>query len=517
MRSLLLLLLFAAPAFATPPNLVLIVADDLGYGDVGCYGGRAIPTPRLDRMAAEGIRMERAYAPASTCTPTRFAIMTGQYPWRPQKRKTSILNGDAPLAIQPGTPTLPSVLRDAGYRTELVGKWHLGIGDGETAVDFNGHVGPGPLEVGFGSAFYIPATVDRVPCVFIDDHAVAGLDPTDPLHISYSERVGGVAVGDPGAPSLNYQADKQHSNAIVNGISRIGYMAGGKAAHWTDEDITDLLLERARRVITTESDAPYFLMLGLHDPHVPHAPHPRFVGKSKVGIRGDSVVQLDWLVGEVLDAIDASSEADNTLVMFTSDNGPTIFDGYYDGSVAANGDHTPAGPLRGAKYLVFEGGCRVPTLVRWTGRVRPGVSDAFLTLTDLLASFATLAGVTELPADANPDGLDLSNTLLDAAADSARNEAILLGIGRRFAVVTDEWKLVLKNATRNPQDIGKGANPKDTRFVDDSKYKDQLFDLRTDLGERTNVIADHPEVAARLRKLLADERAKDRQPAPPAG
>lgn len=483
------------------PNLVIIMADDLGYGDIGCYGGRAIPTPRLDRMAAEGLRMTRCYAPASTCTPTRYAVMTAEYPWRPHDRETSILDGDAPLAIQPGRPTLPQVLSDAGYQTSLVGKWHLGIGDGRNAVDFNKHVGPGPLEVGFRSAFYIPATVDRVPCVFIDGHAVSGLDPADPLRISYLRRVGGVAVGDPDTPRLKYRGDKQHSKAIVNGISRIGYMAGGESAWWVDEQITDTLLAKTREVITTESEDPYFLMLGLHDPHVPHAPHPRFVGKSNAGIRGDSIVQLDWLVGEVLDAIDRSPGGENTLVLFTSDNGPTVFDGYDDGSVQANGDHTPAGPLRGSKYLVYEGGCRVPTLVRWRGRVAPGVSDAFFTLTDLLPSFASLAGVGTLPEGVGQDGMDLSDCLVDAAAESTRESAILQGIGNRLAVVTPRWKYVAKNADGAPTDIGRGANPLDKRYADAKSYEDALYDLGVEESERTNVLDAQPEVTERLQGL----------------
>lgn len=507
-------ILFATWALAERPNVVLIIADDLGYGDLGCYGGTAIPTPRLDQMASEGIRMERAYAPASTCTPTRFSIMTGRYPWRPQKRSTAILDGDAPLAIEPGAPTLPQVLGDAGYHTELVGKWHLGIGDGENVVDFNDYVGPGPLEVGFQKAFYIPATVDRVPCVFIDNHAVAGLDPADPIRVSYSKRVGGVAVGDADAPKLKYGGDKQHSNAVVNGISRIGFMAGGEAARWVDEKITDTLGDRAISAVErgAASEKPYFLMLGLHDPHKPHAPHPRFVGKSACGRRGDAIVQMDWVVGEVLDAIDRSGEGDNTIVVFTSDNGGIIYDGYYDGAVQDLNDHLCNGPLRGHKYLRFEGGCRVPTLVRWPSRVHPGVSDALFLLTDLLASFADLAGVRSLPPNAGQDSIDLSGVLLDASATSLRNYAILQGIGKRLAVVTRDWKFLPKTSGGKPRDIGSGADPRDTRFSEATSYEDMLYDLQEDVGETVNVVEKHPEVAERLRGLLAVEQGKSPNP-----
>jgi len=519
MRTLLLLTLASVFTAATShaaerPNVVLIIADDLGFGDLGCYGGEAIPTPHLDRLAGEGLRMTRAYAPASTCTPTRYAIMTGEYAWRPQERSTAILDGDAPLAIEPGRPTLPQVLADGGYRTALVGKWHLGIGDGQTPVDFNGRVGPGPLEVGFGSAFYIPATVDRAPCVFIDGHRVAGLDPSDPIRISYKSRVGGVAVGDPDAPELKYRGDPQHSNAIVNRISRIGYMAGGEAARWVDEEITDVLLGEAKRVIQTQSDEPYFLMLGLHDPHVPHAPHPRFVGESNAGRRGDAIVQLDWLVGQVVDAVDAAEQGDDTLIVFTSDNGAIVFDGYYDDAVQANGDHTPVGPLRGAKYLVYEGGCRVPTITRWRGQIDAGVSDAFFSLVDLLPSLATIADAGPLPAGAAPDAIDLASVLTDAEAASPREHTVVQGIRQTLALVTPEWKFIPKNAEGEPGDMGRGANPGAARFAESRVYEDALYDLDTDEGETHNVIDDHPEVAERLRRLLSAEVDKSASTSP---
>jgi arylsulfatase A-like enzyme len=491
------------PLAASPPNVVLIVTDDLGYGDVGCYGSREIPTPRMDRMAREGIRLTRCYAPASTCTPTRYAIMTGEYAWRQTKRKTTILDGDAPLAIAPGRATLPEVLRRGGYDTALLGKWHLGIGDGQRPVDFNAYVGPGPLEVGFDEAFYIPATVDRVPCVFIENHAVFHLDAADPIQISYLRQVGELPTGRERPDLLKYPADRQHSDTIINGISRIGYMSGGTRAHWVDEEITDVLARRAARFIGREREKPFFLMLGTHDPHVPHAPHPRFAGKSQAGMRGDSIVQTDWLVGAVLDAIEQAGLDQETLVILTSDNGPTVFDGYFDGSVAQSVAHRPAGELRGGKYLVYEGGCRVPCIVRWPGRVAAGDSAAFFTLTDLLPSLAAICGIEALQPGSSPDGLDLSAVLLDPAAKSHRNEAVLQGIFSTLALVEEGWKFIPGNADRLAEGMGRGADPRDTRFRQARIERDELYDLHADPQETTNVIDDHREKATELADALA--------------
>ena len=241
--------LLAAPPPEPPPNIVIILADDLGYGDPGCYGGSAIPTPNIDRLAASGLRFTQGYAPASTCTPSRYALLSGEYAWRQPAKKTSILAGDEPLALDPGRPTLASFLQGKGYATGLIGKWHLGLGDGSAPVDFNGEIRPGPLEVGFDRAFFIPATVDRVPCVFIENHRVAGLVNGDPISVSYTKRLDQEPVGYEHPELLKYPADRQHADIIINGISRIGSMAGGRAARWVDEDIADLLARHTNAFI----------------------------------------------------------------------------------------------------------------------------------------------------------------------------------------------------------------------------------------------------------------------------
>ena len=488
----------AAPALP-PPNIVLIIADDLGYGDLGCYGGRAIPTPNLDRLASQGLRFTHAYAPSATCTPSRYALLTGEYPWRQPPKKTSILDGDAPLALDPARPTLASFLRGQGYATGLVGKWHLGLGDGVTPIDFNQAITPGPIEIGFQEAFFIPAMVDRVPCVYIDGHRVAGLNPADPIVVSYIKRVGTDPVGHERPELLKYPADRQHADTIINGISRIGHMSGGAAARWVDEDIADVLTRRATDFIARHQAEPFFLNLGTHDPHVPRMPHPRFRGKSRAGIRGDAIVQLDWLVGEVLAALTRHGLEQNTLVLFTSDNGPVLFDGYHDGASEANGTHTPSGGLRGWKYLRYEGGTRIPLLARWPGHVPAGTTTAeMFSLLDLFATTAALLG-RPLPPGAGTDGLDLADVLFGRTPKTPRTTMVQHGIGNVLALRAGNWKYIPAN-TDTASGIGRGADPRDQRFADAAIPAPLLFDLASDPAETTNLAEKQP---AKLKQMAA--------------
>jgi hypothetical protein len=288
MRWLLLVLtlLIGGPAAmvsaAGPRNIVLIYADDIGYGDVGCYGAKAVKTPHTDRLAREGLRFTDGHAPSATCTPSRYALLTGEYAWR--QKGTGILPGDARLIIEPGRTTLASQLRKAGYRTTVVGKWHLGLGNGN--VDWNGEIKPGPLEVGFDEAFLIPATGDRVPCVYVENHRVVGLNPNDPIRVSFGQRIGNDPIGAERPELLKMKYSHGHDRTIVNGISRIGYMSGGQAARWVDEDMADVITQRAVQFIERHREQPFFLFFSTHDIHVPRVPHPRFVGKSGLGPRG---------------------------------------------------------------------------------------------------------------------------------------------------------------------------------------------------------------------------------------
>ena len=273
-------LMLAAAQAADRPNIVFILSDDVGYGDLVCYGANQVKTPNLDRLAREGRQFTDAHAPASVCTPTRFAFMTGQYAWR--HKGTGIAPGNATLLIPVGTPTVPSVLKQAGYQTGIVGKWHLGLGT--TEPDFNQEIKPGPIELGFGYSFIIPATGDRVPCVFIENHRVAGLDPADPIKVSYGKPVGNEPTGLTHPERLIIKADKNHSQAIVNGVSRIGYMTGGTAALWKDQDIADVLTRKAVAFLEKQkAGTPFFLYFTPHDIHEPMVPHPRFRGTSGCG------------------------------------------------------------------------------------------------------------------------------------------------------------------------------------------------------------------------------------------
>jgi len=468
------------------PNIVIIYADDLGYGDISCNGAKGGLTPHIDRLAREGLRFTDGHSPSATCTPSRFALLTGQYAWR--KKGTGVLPGDASLIIEPGRTTLPAVLKEAGYRTGVVGKWHLGLGAGQ--LDWNGEIKPGPLEVGFDESYIMAATGDRVPCVYVENRKVVGLDPADPIEVVYGKPIPGEPTGKQNPELLKIHPSHGHDMAIVNGVSRIGFMKGGKKALWVDEEMADVFTREAVEFIDRHKSDPFFLYFATHDVHVPRVPHPRFVGKSGMGPRGDAVVEFDWSVGEILKGLDDRGLAENTLVLLTSDNGPVVDDGYRDEAVAKLGAHKPAGPFRGGKYSKFEGGTRVPWIVRWPARVKPGVSDALMCQVDFVATFGALAGRTE-PVATAPDSENHLSALL---GEEPKGRDFLVEHAGGLTLRHGSWKYI--PGSKGP----KVSGPTNTELGNDPA--DQLYDLTADASERKNVAGENAAVLDELSAYL---------------
>ncbi len=475
------------------PNVVIIYGDDVGYGDVGVYGSKQIPTPNIDRLAAGGLRFSDGHCAAATCTPSRFSMLTGIHGFR---NGVGILPPDAPLCIPPDVLTLPGLFRRAGYKTAVIGKWHLGIGEAGTPVDWNGEVRPGPLEVGFDRSFLIPSTNDRVPCVYLDGHRVVNLDPADPLYVGHQlrdvDKKGSTPYPDgvtDRAAMTYYQSTHNHNNSVINGIGRIGYMSGGKSALWDDETMTDELVKQARQYISENKERPFFLYYAAQNIHVPRAPNPRFQGKTGLGYRGDSMVEFDWATGEIMAALEEQGLTRNTIVIFSSDNGPVYDDGYEDGTTVKESSaevdcgHDGSGIYRGGKYQIYEGGTRVPFIVRWPARIEPGVSDAMVNQIDFMASFAALLGIA-LPEN---EARDSRNTL-DAflGVDGSGLPFMIEEARGRRALRCGEWKYIEAPVNRKTGRKGEA----------------QLYNLKADPGESENVLGRHPEKAAVMAQQL---------------
>ena len=480
---------------AEQPNIVFIMADDLGYADVSCYGATKIQTPNIDRLAEEGIRFTDGHAGASTCTPTRYGFMTGRYNFR-SWLKYSALSTSAPLLIEKDRVTVPSFLKSKGYNTSLVGKWHLGYGSepgfedhrGDTPAnywetrgsgpDWNGILRPGPEDNGFDYSYVIPVANSFPPYVMVENDRVVGLTEESPIGKLQSK---------------NY-----------------GKMKGGDGARWKDEELIDLFAGKLQSELDRLSgdEAPFFLCYTPSHPHIgsrsvkgqAHWPHERFAGSSQAGPFGDTVHELDWSVGEILKHLDRLGIADDTLVIFTSDNG-----GYpreYSG-------HWPNGPiLRGGKGDLVEGGTRVPFIARWPGRIPSGtVSKDIVSTTDMMATFAAVIGEA-LPEDAGPDSYSVLPALLgNALPDPDRPIIFISGGTGALALRSGKWKLIEGQGNRGYGEMrakgpvpnpGPGAPP------------DQLYNLDEDLGEANNLYNQHPEIVQRLKKAL--EQIKNAHP-----
>ncbi len=494
MKKLIMVALCTATmsAVAKKPNVVIIYGDDVGYGDVGVYGAKMIPTPNIDQLAADGLRFTDGHCSAATCSPSRFSMLTGVHGFRHNVR---ILPPNAPLSIPTDILTLPKLFQQAGYTTGVIGKWHLGIGARGVHTDWNGDVKPGPLEIGFDTSFLLPSTNDRVPCVYLRGHNVVNLDPNDPLFVgskkAMESKKGSTqypdAKTDPSSMTY-YKSTHGHNNSVINGIGRIGYMAGGKAALWDDETMADVFVKEAKDYIAANKDKPFFLYFSSQDIHVPRAPHPRFQGKTKLGYRGDAMVAFDWATGEIMKALEANGLTENTIVIFSSDNGPVYDDGYDDGTTVRTSTkeedrgHDGSGIWRGGKYQIYEGGTRVPLIIRWPAKIKPGVSEAMVNQIDFIASFAELFSI-DLSDD---EACDSRSTLAAFLGEDPKGLDYMIEEAGIKALRLGDWKYIPGNSPKNKKKAKKA----------------ELYNLDKDPSEQDNVAPKHPEKAEEMDTLL---------------
>lgn len=487
------------------PNIVLILADDLGYGDVGCYGATKVKTPNIDRLASEGRRFTDAHSASAVCTPSRYALMTGEYPFR--KSLWGPLSNTSPLVIDTTRTTIASLLKKQGYATACFGKWHLGFGD-KPKCDWNADLKPGPLELGFDHYFGIPLVSSHPPFVWVQDHRVVGLDSADPL------RYGGVPPTQPFREKM-----------LTPGIS------GGNAAHalYRDEEVGTTLTDKSLVWLRQARDRPFFLYLATPQIHHPFTPDARFKGSSEAGPYGDFIHELDWMVGEVLKTLDELKVRENTLVIFTSDNGGMLNMGGQD---AWKAGHRINGDLLGFKFDAWEGGHRVPFIVRWPGRIEAGsVSDQLICHMDMLATLAALTG-TRLSAADGPDSLNVLPSWIGKPAKPVRDRVVLAPAAKTHLALRDgRWLYIGARGgggfTADKPGVHALGGPAALKFagetnsdVQDGKFKpdapnEQLYDLTSDPSQTRNLVLELPEVAARLKTELAEIQSQPRStPAP---
>lgn len=478
------------------PNVILLVADDLGYGDISCYGATRVSTPCIDSIANSGIRFTDCHAAASTSTPSRYSLLTGEYCFR--RTDTGIATGDAQMIIRPEQYTIADMFKSVGYQTAAIGKWHLGLGSKTGQQTWNTKLDVGVNDLGFDYSYVMAATADRVPCVFIEDGKIANFDASAPIQVSYSSNFAGEPTGSANPELLTkLKPSHGHNNSIVNGISRIGFMKGGGKALWRDEDIADSIMAHAIKYIEEHKDAPFFMYLGTNDVHVPRYPHERFRGKSPMGLRGEAILQFDYSIGLLAEALQRLGLSENTMLIITSDNGPVLDDGYQDQAVALAGTHKPAGNFRGAKYSALEAGTTVPFIVSWPKGIEGGKESKALTAhIDLIGSMAALVGA-EIPVAKAADSQDQLDTWL-GKNETSRDYVLCMAQDRTLTLRKDEWKYI------EPSDGAAIQNgPKtETGYLN----KPQLYNLSTDIHEDNNLYSSNTEKAREMEALLAEIR-----------
>jgi arylsulfatase A len=465
------------PTFAASlPNIIFVMADDMGQGDLGCYNTRSkIPTPNMDRLAGQGMRFTDAHTPSSVCTPTRYGVLTGRYCWR-SKLKSGVLWGYSPALIEPNRLTVATMLKERGYHTGCVGKWHLGLGDQEK-VDYSKRLTPGGKEAGFDEFYVIPASLDMDPYVWVHNDRVVEF------------------------PTVKDSGSKRRWTG-GGGFWR----AGPRGKSFSHTDVLPITARKASEFIEKrgkgESAKPFFLYVPFSAPHTPWLPTKEFAGKSKAGHYGDFTTQVDWCVGEIMKALDRTGAAKNTLIIVTSDNGS-----HWRQQDVKQYKHDAHNGRRGMKADIHEAGHRVPFIARWPGKIKPGsISHQTICLTDFTATAAAVVG-HDIPNDAAEDSYNLLPVLLGKTGDKPIREATVHhSLSGMFAIRKGRWKLVLglgSGGFTNPRNIKpKPAGP-----------KGQLYDLEADPSEKNNVWSQQPKVVAELTTLLKQYRASDRSTA----
>ena len=484
-----LLALLLSPFFPPPiygrekPNVLFILADDLGYGDLGCYGATKVHTPNIDRLASEGRKFTDAHSPSSVCTPSRYNLLTGRYAWRTWLGGSTVWAND-PLLVDTERFTLADLFRKQGYQTACIGKWHLGFGkpgmagwDDILGPDYNRELIPGPLELGFDYFWGFPH-VGQLPHIIIEDHRVLGLDRNDPIRITPDPRAG-------------FELD--YLNRPRSGLAANLGIKGGSQARYKHEKLSDRLTERAVKFLDDyDGQKPFFLYLAHRNIHGPLIPHPRFAGKSEIGKRGDFISEFDWSVGQVLDSLDRNGMSKSTLVIFSSDNGGVYR--YEPINYPEDNGHLINGALRGQKTTVYEGGHRVPLLARWPGKIPAGTNDkSMITLTDVLATFAEFFDY-DLPKNAGEDSFSFLPALLDSKPSQPRREIMVNdSFSEVFSIRRGPWKLILGQ---------NGGGAKEPKEFDLEKPVGQLYNISRDLSESNNLYNKHPEKVQELTDLL---------------
>ena len=455
------------------PNILIIYLDDLGYGDVSAYNKGKLNTPNIDKLANNGLKFTNGYSSSATCSPSRYALLTGKYPWRNPNAK--IITGGS-LIIDTTEITLPKILNSNGYFSGIVGKWHLGLGNSK--INYNSIISPGPNQVGFNYSYIMADTQDRVPCVYIENGKVVNLDNDDPIEVNFTINSSfddyDLPTGLNNPELTNMKWHHGHNGSIINGVPRIGYMKGGKNALWSDIDMADHFLKKAKEFLEENKKNNFFLFYSLQQPHVPRTPHPRFEGLSGMGPRGDVILEADWCIGEIYDTLEEMDLLKNTLIILSSDNGPVLNDGYYDNAVELLGDHDPFGDLRGGKYSLFEAGTKVPFIAYWKNIVKTGISDEIISQIDLLSSISSIIGDKYR----SKDGLDLSNLILNNQGNGRKE--LILEATTRTAFRSGDWVMI---PPYSGVSVNKNVN---IELGNSAEYK--LFNIKNDPSQKINLI-----------------------------